>query len=134
MTRITVDDLLSKTLYQLHEPAELCDAAGQTLGQPASDPSWFPFYEASIDNDIPVMIMTGLTGIGQGARGGYGIVLDDGHPRHIDFVAARYPELKVLAARPAYPWQDDMIAVLLHKGNVHYEIHGWGPIPTRPRR
>ena len=56
-----------------------------------------------------------------------GIVLDDGHPRHIDFVAARYPELDILAARPAYPWQDDMIAVLLHKGNVSYELHGWGP-------
>ena len=71
--------------------------------------------------------MTGLTGIGQGAKGGHGIVLDDGHPRHIDFVAARYPELRVLAARPAYPWQDDMIAVLLHKANVSYELHGWGP-------
>src|SRR6185503_19680686 len=101
--------------------------AGQTLGQPASDPIWFPFYELSIETNTPVMIMTGLTGIGQGARGGYGIVLDDGHPRHIDFVAARYPELRVLAARPAYPWQDDMIAVLLHKGNVDYELHGWGP-------
>jgi len=59
--------------------------------------------------------------------GGYGILLDNGHPRHIDFAAARYPELRILAARPAYPWQDDMIAVLLHKGNVSYEIHGWGP-------
>ena len=101
--------------------------AGQTLGQPASNPIWFPFYELAIETKTPVMIMTGLTGIGQGARGGHGIVLDDGHPRHIDFVAARYPELKVLAARPAYPWQDDMIAVMLHKGNVHYELHGWGP-------
>ncbi len=101
--------------------------AGQTLGQPASEPMWFPFYELAIESKTPVMIMTGLTGIGQGTRGGYGIVLDHGHPRHIDFVAARYPELDILAARPAYPWQEDMIAVLLHKANVHYEIHGWGP-------
>ena len=101
--------------------------AGQTLGQPASDPCWFPFYELAIETGTPVMIMTGLTGIGQGAKGGYGIVLDDGHPRHIDFAAARYPELRVLAARPAYPWQDEMIAILLHKANVAYELHGWGP-------
>jgi uncharacterized protein len=101
--------------------------AGQTLGQPASDPMWFPFYELSVKTNTPVMIMTGLTGIGQGTAGGYGILLDDGHPRHIDFVAARYPELRVLAARPAYPWQDEMIAVLLHKANVSYELHGWGP-------
>ena len=79
------------------------------------------------------MIMTGLTGIGQGAKGGHGIILDDGHPRHIDFVAARYPELRVLAARPAYPWQDEMIAVLLHKANVaSYELHGWGPRQYSP--
>jgi predicted TIM-barrel fold metal-dependent hydrolase len=32
-----------------------------------------------------------------------------------------------LAARPAYPWQDEMIAVLLHKANVSYELHGWSP-------
>ena len=56
-----------------------------------------------------------------------GVVLDDGHPRHVDRVAARYPELKILAGRPAWPWQDDMIAVLLHKGNIRYELHGWSP-------
>jgi uncharacterized protein len=100
---------------------------GQSTGVPASDPSWDPFYQRSIDLSIPVMILCGLTGIGQGHRGGKGIVLDNGHPRHIDMVAARFPELQVLAARPAYPWQDEMIAVLLHKGNVHYELHGWGP-------
>jgi predicted TIM-barrel fold metal-dependent hydrolase len=100
---------------------------GQSTGVPASEALWDPFYRRSIDLGIPVMILCGLTGIGQGHRGGKGIVLDHGHPRHIDMVAARYPELRVLAARPAYPWQDDMIAILLHKGNVHYELHGWGP-------
>ena len=101
--------------------------SGQGVGVPASDPLWFPFYERAIEHNAPVMIMTGLTGIGQGVPGGYGLVLDNGHPRHIDFAAARDPELRILAARPAYPWQDDMIAVLLHKGNVSYELHGWGP-------
>ncbi len=38
-------------------------------------------------------------------------MLDHGHPRHIDIVAARYPKLKVLAARPAYPWQNEMLAI-----------------------
>jgi predicted TIM-barrel fold metal-dependent hydrolase len=59
--------------------------------------------------------------------GGKGILLEDGHPRHVDRVAARFPQLKILAGRPAWPWQDDMIAVLLHKANVHYELHGWSP-------
>jgi len=106
---------------------------GQTAnGFPASDPIWDPFYKTSIDANIPVLIHSGLTGIGQGLPGGRGIVLDDGHPRHIDRVAARFPELKILAGRPAYPWQDEMIAILLHKGNVHYELHGWSPKTFSP--
>jgi uncharacterized protein len=100
---------------------------GQVTGVPASDPLWAPFYKTSIDADLPVMILTGLTGIGQNTRGGLGIVLDDGHPRHIDAVAAKFPELNILAARPGYPWQDEMIAVMRHKKNVFYELHGWGP-------
>jgi predicted TIM-barrel fold metal-dependent hydrolase len=94
---------------------------------PPSDPIWDPIYKLSIDVGAPVLIHTGLTGIGQGFPGGNGIVLDDGHPRHIDIVASRFPELKILAGRPAYPWQDEMIAVMLHKANVHYELHGWSP-------
>ena len=98
-----------------------------SLGFPASDPIWDPFYKLSIEAGVPVLLMTGLTGIGQGMPGGMGVVLDDGHPRHVDRVAARFPELKILAGRPAWPWQDDMIAILLHKANVMYELHGWSP-------
>ena len=98
-----------------------------SLGYPASDPIWDPFYKLSIEIGAPVLIMTGRTGIGQGLPGGKGILLEDGHPRHVDKVAARFPELKILAGRPAWPWQDDMLAILLHKSNVYYEVHGWSP-------
>ena len=105
---------------------------GQVTKVPASDPLWDPFYQLSIEADRPIMILTGLTGIGQGLPGGDGYVLDHGHPRHIDMVAARYPQLRVLAARPAYPWQDEMLAILAHKPNVSYELHGWGPRQFSP--
>ena len=94
---------------------------------PAQRPDLDPFYKLSIDAGVPVLLMTGLTGIGQGMPGGMGVILDDGHPRHVDIVAARFPELKILAGRPAWPWQDDMLAILLHKANVQYEVHGWSP-------
>jgi predicted TIM-barrel fold metal-dependent hydrolase len=98
-----------------------------TLHFPPSDPIWDPFYKLSIEIGAPALIMTGLTGIGQGLPGGKGIILEEGHPRHVDIVAARFPDLKILAGRPAWPWQDDMLAVLLHKSNVQYEVHGWSP-------
>lgn len=96
-------------------------------GLPPSDPVWDPFYKLSIDAGTPFLIMTGLTGIGQGFPGGNGVLLDHGHPRHVDAVAAKFPELKILAGRPAWPWQDEMLAVMLHKANVMYEVHGWSP-------
>ena len=137
---LTLDPRLGKDALKEFERARAAKAGfigfavvGQIAnGYPASDPIWDPFYKLSIDVGVPVLIHSGLTGIGQGQPGGRGIILDHGHPRHIDAVAARFPELKILAARPAYPWQDEMIAVLLHKGNVHYELHGWSPKAFSP--
>jgi predicted TIM-barrel fold metal-dependent hydrolase len=137
---LSLDPRLGHDAIREYERAVAADAGmigfgiiGQVRGGfPPSDPIWGPFYKTSIDAGVPVLIHTGLTGIGQGMPGGRGIVLDDGHPRHIDIVAARYPELKILAARPAYPWQDEMIAVMLHKGNIHYELHGWSPKAFSP--
>lgn len=94
---------------------------------PASDAIWKPYYELCIEANIPAMILVGMSAIGAGVRGGLGRVLEDTHPRHLDRVAARYADLNIVAARPAWPWQAEMNAVLLHKGNVWYELHGWSP-------
>ena len=102
-------------------------AASGSGGVPASDPAWDHFYQACIEANVPALVFVGTTGLGAGFPGGRGILLDHCHPRHLDQVAARFPELKVLAARPAWPWQTEMIAVLLHKANVWYELHGWSP-------
>lgn len=103
----------------------LCASGGG--GLPASDPAWFPFYDLCIEAKVPALIFVGTTGLGAGLRGGMGIVLDHSHPRHLDLVAARFPELTIIAGRPAWPWQSEMIAILLHKANVWYELHGWSP-------
>lgn len=116
--------------------AELRRCIGQRSGflgvviprsPPSSDPVWEPYYALCIEQNIPVMILVGMSAIGAGVRGGLGIVLEDTHPRHLDQVAASYPDLNIVAARPAWPWQAEMNAVVLHKGNVWYELHGWSP-------
>jgi len=98
-----------------------------SLGVPASDPVFDPFYKLCQEKGLPVLILVGYTGSGAGLPGGGGVRLDLCHPRYVDDVAIRYPELKIIAGRPAWPWQEDMIAVLLHKPNVWYELHGWSP-------
>ena len=113
-------------------------------GAPASDPVWKPFYDLCSEANVPVLIFVGHTGLGAGLPGGGGIILDDCHPRHLDRVAATNPKLKIIAGRPAWPWQTEMISILLHKPNVWCELHGWSPkyftpelkreIPGRLRR
>ena len=94
---------------------------------PPSDPAWKPFYELCIEAKTPALIFVGTTGLGAGLPGGDGILLDDCHPRHLDQVAAKHPQLTIVAARPGWPWQAETIAVLMHKRNIWYEVHGWSP-------
>lgn len=96
-------------------------------GVPSTDPAYEPFYELCIEYNVPALIFVGHVGLGAGLRGGMGIVLDHCHPRHLDLVAARNPDLTIIAARPAWPWQTEMISVMLHKANVWCELHGWSP-------
>jgi predicted TIM-barrel fold metal-dependent hydrolase len=100
--------------------------SGSSSGPP-SDPAWKPFYELCIEAKIPALIFVGTTGLGAGLPGGDGILLDDCHPRHLDQVAAKHPQLQIVAARPGWPWQAETIAVLMHKRNIWYEVHGWSP-------
>ncbi len=32
-----------------------------------------------------------------------------------------------MMAHPAFPWQDEKLAVLVHKPNVYMDISGWSP-------
>jgi predicted TIM-barrel fold metal-dependent hydrolase len=99
---------------------------------PASDPAWAPFYDLCTDAAIPVLIFVGTTGLGAGLPGGGGVILDDCHPRHLDAVAAKRPKMTIVAARPGWPWQAETIAVLMHKRNIWYELHGWSPKYFQP--
>lgn len=97
------------------------------MGFPATDPIYDPFYELSLETNRPVLVLVGYTGAGAGLRGGKGVKLELCHPRYVDELAIKYPDLKIVTGRPAWPWQDEMIAVMLHKPNVWAELHGWSP-------
>ena len=100
---------------------------GAGFNVPASDPMYEPLYRACTEARVPVLVMVGTTGLGAGQPGGGGVRLDASHPRHLDEVAAAHPDLILVASRPAWPWQTEMIAILLHKTSVWYELHGWSP-------
>jgi uncharacterized protein len=91
------------------------------------DPRFGPLFGAISDLGVPVMVDVGTTGMGAGMPGGDGAVIRHAHPQAVDVLAATFPRLTVVAAHPGWPWVDEMTAVVLHKGNVYWELSGWAP-------
>jgi predicted TIM-barrel fold metal-dependent hydrolase len=94
---------------------------------PPDQPAWEKCLNLCIEANRPVLMLVGMSANGAGMRGGLGLELETCHPRYVDRIAARYPDLDVIAARVAWPWQSEMIAIALHKANVWMELHGWAP-------
>ncbi|MFQ5851870.1 MAG: amidohydrolase family protein [Candidatus Binatia bacterium] len=92
-----------------------------------NDRLFYPLWEKCVELKAPVQFHTGTTGIGAGLPGGMGIKLKYCQPTFLDDLAADFPELTVIACHPSWPWQEEMIAVLLHKANVYNELSGWSP-------
>jgi hypothetical protein len=93
-----------------------------------NDRRFYPIYEKCVELKVPVLFHTGTTGLGAGMPGGGGYRLIYTKPiPYIDDVAADFPELTIIGAHPSWPWQDEMIAVLLHKANVYADLSGWAP-------
>jgi predicted TIM-barrel fold metal-dependent hydrolase len=91
------------------------------------DPRFGPLFETIAGLRVPVLIDVGTTGMGAGMPGGGGARLCHAHPRAVDELAARFPDLTIIAAHPGWPWVEEMTAVALHKGNVYWELSGWAP-------
>jgi predicted TIM-barrel fold metal-dependent hydrolase len=91
------------------------------------DTRYYPLMEEISAMGVPVMIDVGMTGMGAGTPGGMGAKTRHAHPSSIDALAADFPNLKIIMAHPGYPWIEETTAVALHKGNVYWEMSGWGP-------
>jgi hypothetical protein len=93
-----------------------------------NDRRFYPIYEKCVELKVPVLFHMGTTGAGAGMPGGGGIRLKYTQPiPYLDDVAADFPDLTIIGAHPAWPWQEEMIAVLLHKPNVYNDLSGWSP-------
>jgi uncharacterized protein len=91
------------------------------------DPELAPLFAAITELGVPVMVDVGTTGMGAGMPGGGGARIYDAHPKAVDELAVRFPDLTIVAAHPGWPWVEEMTAIALHKGNVYWELSGWAP-------
>lgn len=92
-----------------------------------NDRRFYPLWEKCVELKCSVQIHTGVTGIGAGLPGGANIRLKYLHPMLLDDLAADFPDLKIIALHPSWPWQEEMLAVMQHKGNVYSDLSGWSP-------
>jgi predicted TIM-barrel fold metal-dependent hydrolase len=98
-----------------------------TQGFYPNDRLAYPLYEVIADAGLPALFHTGQTGIGAGTRGGGGVRLKYSNPMYVDDVAVDFPDLKIVLAHPSFPWQDEALAVAVHKPLVYIDLSGWSP-------
>lgn len=93
-----------------------------------NDRRFYPLWEKCVELGVPIQLHTGTTGLGAGMPGGGGIKLKYTRPiPYIDDVAADFPDLKIICLHPSYPWQDEAIAMAIHKPNIFFDLSGWAP-------
>ncbi|HUE68104.1 MAG TPA: amidohydrolase family protein [Candidatus Acidoferrum sp.] len=93
---------------------------------PNEERHW-PLYEKCQELGLVLLFHTGTSGIGAGQPGGQGIRIDFARPIWLDAPAAAFPDLKIIAAHFGYPWHLELLAMALHKTNIHIDISGWAP-------
>lgn len=80
-------------------------------------PEAFRVFKRAEELGLPVLLHQGTSPI-QFAE------LDFAHPRHIDRVAIAFPNLKLILAHMAHPWQTDCFVVIRKHPNVFADISG----------
>ena len=80
-----------------------------------ADPRLIPVYEYCISNDLPVTLHMGTTYPRD-------CPIDLGRPIHVEPVALRYPELKLVMAHLAHPWFEECIAIIRKQPNVYADV------------
>jgi uncharacterized protein len=90
-----------------------------------NDKKFYNIWEVLQSGNKPVMFHVGFTVLGANTDGGSGIGLDYGRPIHLDTLARDFPRMKIIAAHPGWPWEQELIAVLTHKKNVYGDMSGY---------
>jgi len=85
------------------------------------DAKMYPLYAKCIELDIPVNIHCSVNFSTDTA-------MDYGKPEFLDAVMVHFPELRVCAAPPGWPWVHELIAVAWRHKNVYISL-----APVRPK-
>ena len=74
-----------------------------------------PLWQYAAEHRLPVLLHTGTTFIAQAP-------LECTLPRHLDTVATRFPECKIVMAHLGHPYEGECVAVIRKHPNVYADI------------
>lgn len=90
-----------------------------------NDRNYYALWEVLAGGKKPVMFHTGFTVLGADSDGGKGIALDYGRPIHLDSLARDFSSMRIIAAHPGWPWEEELIGIATHKKNVYVDTSGY---------
>ena len=104
-------------LYDGHQQLGLCGIKLLPMyaGFRPDDRSLDPLWTYAQSHGLPVLLHTGTTFISQAP-------LECTLPRHLDAVAIRFPEVKIILAHLAHPYEGECIAVIRKHQNLFADI------------
>lgn len=88
---------------------------------PINDKRLYPLYAKCVELDVPVNIHTSI-------NFSTATLMEYGRPILLDEVMVHFPELRVCAAPPGFPWVHELIGVAWRHSNVHI-----GLVAVRPK-
>ncbi|MEQ8928611.1 MAG: amidohydrolase family protein [Silicimonas sp.] len=88
---------------------------------PLNDPKLYPLFEKCIALNIPVNLHVGM-------NFSLDSLIEYGRPLLLDRVLADFPDLKIIAAPPGWPWVQELIAVAWRHRNLYI-----GMVAVRPK-
>lgn len=74
-----------------------------------------PLWEYATEHSLPVLLHTGTTFVSQAP-------LECTLPRHLDQVAIRFPDVKIIAAHLGHPYEPECVAVIRKHPNVYADV------------
>ena len=81
------------------------------------DPRLTPVYEYLVAHDMPLTMHMGTTFTRP-------TPVDLGRPIHVEPLALKYPDLKIIMAHMGHPWCEDCIVIIRKQPNVYAEVSG----------
>lgn len=87
---------------------------GFALGTNPADGRFDPVYTTCQELGVPIVITLG-------ALPGVPVPMESSRPHHVDLVAARYPELRILLSHAGWPYTQEVLGVAFRHPNVWLE-------------